>query len=274
MSSSDVACSRVNSEIPVLEEDLDWEAICKMKDEELCFVRKQVSQLREEKVLLCEQLKCAERELAVEKLKSSDLKSCLNIAQGIGILPESNVPLLAAPQEAPMVSNVDYDTEFCGSSLKVSDNLKIVTATHQYNKVCLTKPAFDARSEDGTYVEFILKEAFSKFVSVGLIMCTSLDALNVNTDSLGENATSFSWSSHPYWTASFLNKGESKGPKGGEWSIGSCIGILVQSGCVSFYLDGELRHQHVFKNLEGMFRFGVGFGGPQQNSKFGSIQIA
>eukprot|EP01064_Diplonema_japonicum_P031963 TRINITY_DN5897_c0_g1_i1.p1 TRINITY_DN5897_c0_g1~~TRINITY_DN5897_c0_g1_i1.p1 ORF type:complete len:334 (+),score=47.66 TRINITY_DN5897_c0_g1_i1:57-1004(+) len=239
-------------------------------DEEVVLLRATVERMREEKMALFEQIKGQTREMAIQKYRIAELEKERKATKDI--ITCSVGSLSACPPDAPLPVSLHFDKKFCGSSVELSADGLRVKATHSYNKIALCEPAFDSKQD--TYAEFVLKTNISKFTTIGVILESGLSRLNLNTDSLGEHPYSFAWGGHQYWTAAFITDGSSKGPKGGEWVKGSRIGVFVSSNAVSFYLDGSLKHQHVFTNLEGTFRFGVGFGGPKSgDGEYGTIDI-
>ena len=242
---------------------------------ELAQLRITVDSLREDRRRFFDAQKEQDRLVANQQHRIEELEKALLLAttgEDTTTSPLLSPSLHAHPTEAPPPTSLRFDTELSGTSLEFTENNTEVKATHLYNKIALTEPALDSRVSH--YAEFIIVEPFSRYTCIGVCLEKGLPRINVNTDALGEHDYTFGWNSHEYWSACFTTKGMSRGPKGGEWEVGSRVGILVENGSVSFYLNGTLRHQHIFTGVTGEFRFGIGFGGPRASPEgFGKIKI-
>eukprot|EP01063_Lacrimia_lanifica_P016531 TRINITY_DN23081_c0_g1_i1.p1 TRINITY_DN23081_c0_g1~~TRINITY_DN23081_c0_g1_i1.p1 ORF type:complete len:383 (+),score=124.97 TRINITY_DN23081_c0_g1_i1:112-1149(+) len=236
-----------------------------------------VDSLRAEKQSLIGEVRDQSRTISIQQHQIAVLEQSLRVAQGVEEAATPGIDdfaIAAAPTEPPPREALQYDAEYCGSALDIENDGTVATATHSYNKLALCAPGFDAAEE--AYAEFTITTAFSRFTAIGVVLEDALGRVNVNTDGLGDSSHSYAWYGHKYWTSCFSHNGESQGPRGGEWQKGSRVGVLVSGGCISFYLDGQLRHQHVFRNVKGRFRFAVGFGGPRApkpDNCFGEFQI-
>ena len=241
-------------------------------------VQSQQELTRQHNVSLLADVKDLTRELAIAKHalaeQTKQVEELQRKARGLPSGPAAQrVAPPPAPSTPPQAVKIAFDTELSGTAIEFGDSFESAKSTHVYNKMALTTPAFDTCGE--TYAEFALTTPFSKYTAIGICLEDGLDRLNSNTDALGEHDFSFAWAAHPYWNASFVHKGQSTGPKGGDWVVGSVVGVLVSHNAVSFYLDGVLLHQHAFHDLSPKFRFAVGFGGPKavEEGDFGTINI-
>ena len=243
---------------------------------EIEFLRRTVDRLRDEKMGIFSQLQDQDRELIQQRHRIQELeKQCLlgEIGDNTTTSPLMSPVLAACPTDAPPPTPLSFCPQVSGAGLLFENGNMRATSPHSYNKIALTAPPLSSGVPQ--YAEFVLTKPFSRYTTVGVLLEDGLPRLNPSTDSLGEHDFSFGWLSHEYWSGSFATKGVSHGPKGGEWKVGSRIGVLVDAGAVSFYLDGKLRHQHAFKGITGSFRFGVGFGGPKASAEgdYGTVEI-
>ncbi|KAJ9452652.1 hypothetical protein DIPPA_25559 [Diplonema papillatum] len=230
-------------------------------------LRRLLAAAGDEKASLSRQVEDLARELAIKTARIDDLERVLR-----GGVPAAPPPSLPDPPHASPA--VTLGTRFCNelTGTTVSLTKTVAEATHAYNKLAITEPERPAGGD--AYAEFVLEALPSRYSSIGVVLCSGLPQVNLNTDSIGEHSFSYGWCSDKYWTASLVNNGESRGPPGGDWQLGSVIGVFVSGGSISFYLDGVLKHKHAFTGLKGSFRFAVGFGGPKTvHDSYGRVAL-